>query len=136
MRNRRPPGLASCEVPGCARSVGKEPGFCARCWGMMTDGEQAMLRFSRHAPFWRRYLPHDGDEDLVPCHDPTAKPPGSPVGVLAVDGYLYTDEQLNTGGRTSYHNSLGMRLREFEARTTQQAIARNVGDRIWLGGRS
>lgn len=130
---RRPLGGPTCEVPGCARTVGKEPPFCARCWRLMTDEEIAGLRFARHAPFWPRYVRHDEDcpEQLVPCFDPNSRAAGAPVGVYACDGYLFTDEGGTLGGRQDYRYGLGQRLREFEARTTQQAVALILGDRLW-----
>ena len=129
---RRPLGGPTCEVPGCARTVGKEPPFCARCWGLMTDAEQAGLRFARHAPFWPRFMrmDDDGEGQIIPCHPEGTKPAGAPVGVYAVDGYLITDEGQSMS-RFDYSYLLGQRLREFEARTTQQALALRLGDRLW-----
>jgi hypothetical protein len=96
----------------------------------MTDAEQQGLLFSRHAPFFPRYMSADGPfaTDEVECHAPGAKPPGAPVGIRHESGWCFTDDLGDVEAK--WFGGLGYRLRDYEARTTQAAIAQAVADRL------
>lgn len=108
---RRNFGGDPCCVPGCYRRSKKEIPFCERCWSTADDGERAQVQFAINAPFFRPYLSRL-EVDLAWFENGVQQPPT----------WLHNYQTIGEA-------YAGQVLREYEARTTREAVALAIADR-------
>lgn len=115
---RRPENLKVCEVRGCQRYAGKDlPGFCRRCWALVDQEERAGMLFAVHAPFWPRTIRYEKGDEI--------ESGGARYGMWAdKHSRYYLVAELPDGEAVA-----GLALREYERRTTLEALLRKIGAR-------
>lgn len=134
-----------CCVRNCGRRPKSENEFCEKCWSQLEDGERSGYLFALHAPFWRRanavdYVQrHDGNGwDVVKEEDeegdfvfvdPTMPPEAFSVHVN--NGHAGITFFDTTTGKRAAGMTAGHLLREYEHRTTRDAISAALWDRRW-----